>query len=145
MLYFEDVRLGDSVETPRWTLTEADAVRYVGLTGEWEPLTTDEEFARQTEVGARVIPDFLPLCLSIGLGWRLPRPTLAVLAFMSAEWKFLLPLRVGDTIGSRSRAVAKRAMKDGGVLVEEHEILNQHGTVVQSGRLTFLVAKRPAK
>ncbi len=143
MLYFEDVRLGDSVETPRWTLTDADVVRYVGLTGEREPQTTNEEFARQTEVGARVIPDLLPLCFSIGLGWRVPRPPLAVLAFMSAEWKFLLPLRVGDTIGSRSRAVAKRAMKDGGVLVEEHEIVNQHGTIVQSGRLTFLVAKRP--
>ncbi len=143
MLYFEDVRLGESVETPRWTLTEADVMRYVGLSGEWEPLTTDSEFARQTEVGARVIPDLLPLCISIGLGWRVPRPLLAVLAFMSAEWKFLLPLRVGDTIGSRSTSVAKRAMKDGGVLVEEHEIVNQHGTVVQSGKLTFLVAKRP--
>ena len=143
MLYFEDVPLGASVETPRWTLTEADVIRYVGLAGEWEPLTTDREFARQTEVGARVIPDLLPLCISIGLGWRAPHPPLAVLAFMSAEWNFLLPLRVGDTIGSRSRAVAKRAMKDGGVLVEEHEIVNQHGTVVQAGKLTFLVAKRP--
>ena len=143
MLYFEDVRLGESVETPRWTLTEADVIRYVGLTGQWEPLTTDSEFARQTELGARVIPDLLPLCISIGLGWRVPHPPLAVLAFMSAEWNFLLPLRVGDTIGSRSRAVAKRAMKDGGVLVEEREIVNQHGTVVQSGKLTFLVAKRP--
>jgi len=35
-------------------------------------------------------------------------------------------------------------MKEGGVIVEERLILNQHGEVVQSGRLTLLVAKRPA-
>jgi len=35
-------------------------------------------------------------------------------------------------------------MKEGGVVVEERTILNQHDEVVQSGRLTLLVAKRPA-
>jgi acyl dehydratase len=143
VFYFEDVSLGASVETPGWTLTEADVLRYVGLTGDWESRTTDSEFSRGTEGGTRVIPDLLPLCISIGLGWRIPHPPLVVLAFMGLEWKFLGPLRVGDTIRSRSKAVAKRAMKDGGVLVEEHEIVNQHGAVVQSGKLTFLVAKRP--
>jgi len=64
---------------------------------------------------------------------------------MGFEWNFLLPLRVGDTIRMRSKAVGKRAMKDSGVLVEEHEIVNQHGTIVQSGKLTFLVAKRPTQ
>lgn len=145
MFYFEDVTVGKPVETPAWTLTEADVIRYVGLTGDWESRTTDEEFARGSEVGARVIPDLLPLCISIGLGWRIPQPPLVVLAFMGIEWKFLLPLRVGDTIRSRSKAVGKRAMKDGGVVVEEHDILNQHGEVVQSGKLTFLVAKRPTE
>lgn len=144
MFYFEDVSLDVLVETPGWTLTEADVLRYVGLTGEWESRTTDDEFARATEFGSRVIPDLLPFCISIGLGWRIPHPPLVVLAFMGLEWKFLHPLRVGDTIRSRSKAVAKRAMKDGGVVVEEHEIVNQEGAVVQSGKLTFLVAKRPA-
>jgi acyl dehydratase len=143
MLYFEDVAVGKPVETPAWTLTEADVIRYVGLTGEWESRTTDEEFSRHTEARTRVIPNLLPLCISIGLGWRVPQPPLVVLAFMGIEWKFLLPLRVGDTIRSRSKAVAKRAMKDAGVVVEEHEIVNQRGEVAQSGKLTFLVAKRP--
>lgn len=145
MFYFEDVVVGDPVETPARTLTEADVVQYAGLTGEWDPRTTDEEVSRRSEAGSRVVPDLLPLCISSGLGWRVPHPPLAVLAFMGFEWMFSLPLRVGDTIRSRSRSVAKRAMKDGGVVVEEREILNQRGEVVQSGRLTLLVAKRPAK
>lgn len=60
-----------------------------------------------------------------------PQPPLAILAFMGFEWTFALPLRIGDTIRSRSRTVAKRAMKDGGVVAEEREILNQRGEVVQ--------------
>ena len=145
MFYFEDVVVGEPLETPGRTLTEADVVRYVGLTGDWEPRTTDEVAAGRTETGGRVIPDLLPLCMSSGLGWRVPKPPLAVLAFMGFEWKFSLPLRIGDTIRSRSRSVAKRSVKDGGVVVEEREILNQRGEVVQSGRLTLLVAKRPRK
>lgn len=145
MFYFEDVVVGEPLETPARTLTEADIVRYVGLTGEWEPRTTDEVASRRSESGGRVIPDLLPLCISSGLGWRVPQPPLAVLAFMGFEWKFSLPLRIGDTIRSRSRSVAKRSVKDGGVVVEEREILNQRGEVVQSGRLTLLVAKRPQK
>jgi len=145
VFYFEDVVVGEPLETPGRTLTEADIVQYVGLTGEWEPRTTDEVAASLAETKGRVIPDLLPLCMSSGLGWRVPQPPLAVLAFMGFEWKFSLPLRIGDTIRSRSRTAAKRSMKDGGVVVEEREILNQRGEVVQSGRLTLLVAKRPRK
>ena len=145
MFYFEDVVVGEPVETPALTLTEAHMVRYAGLAGEWEPRSTDEVASSRSESGGRVIPDLLPLCISSGLGWRVPKSPLAVLAFMGFEWKFSLPLRIGDTMRSRSRTAAKRSMKDGGVVVEEREILNQRGEVVQSGRLTLLVAKRPRK
>ncbi|MBI3028880.1 MAG: MaoC family dehydratase N-terminal domain-containing protein [Candidatus Rokubacteria bacterium] len=145
MFYFEDVVVGEPLETPALTLTEAHVVGYAGLTGEWEPRSTDEVASHRSEGGGRAVPDLLPICLSSGLGWRAPQPPLAILAFMGFEWTFALPLRLGDTIRSRSRTVAKRSMKDGGVVVEEREILNQRGEVVQSGRLTLLVAKRARK
>jgi acyl dehydratase len=91
------------------------------------------------------VPELLPLCLATGLGWRIARPPLVVLAFMGLEWEIVQPLTVGDTIHGRARAVAKRAMRDGGLLVEEHEIVDQRGEVIQRGRFSFLVAKRPAE
>lgn len=142
-LYFEDVAVGASAESPGQTLTEADVTRYVALTGEWEERFTSVEAARESPEGGRVIPEVLPLCISSGLGWRLPHPPLAVMAFMGFEWKFLHPIRAGDTLRSRSRTVAKRALKEGGIIVEEREILNQRDEVVQTGRVTFLVARRP--
>ena len=50
---------------------------------------------------------------------------------------------MGDTIHSVSRTLTKRPMKEGGVIIEERNVLNQRGEVVQSGRLTLLVARRP--
>jgi acyl dehydratase len=130
-MYFEDVQTGVPLETPAMTLTETHAALFASLAS-----------TRVAEPGT--VPDLLPLCVSSGLGWRVPQPPLAVLAFMGFEWRFLKPTRVGDTIHSVSKTVTKRSMKEGGVVIEERSILNQHGEVVQSGRLTLLVAKRPA-
>ncbi len=141
-LYFEDLKIGDGIQTPGQTLTEVDVARYTGLTGDSDERFTDAEAARASERGIRVIPEIMPLCISSGLGWRAPQPPLAILAFMGFEWQFLQSLRIGDTIRCRSRTLAKRSVKEGGVIVEEREILNQRGEVVQSGKITLLVAKR---
>ena len=127
--YFEDVEVGARHETPAMTITPAHVSLYGGVTGD-QPETLG------------IAPDLLALCLSTGLGWRIARPPLVVLAFMSIDWKVEHPLRVGDTVRSRSRTALKRSLRDGGVVIEEHEIVDQHGTVLQHGRFTFLVAKR---
>jgi acyl dehydratase len=129
--YFEDVQVGDEELTPGMTLTQTHAALYSGLTGD----APDEPDA---------IPDLLPICLQTGLGWRGLRRPLAVLAFMSIDWKIHRAARVGDTIHGRARAVSKRPMREGGVLIEHHEIVDQHGDVLQSGRFVFLVARRAA-
>ena len=64
---------------------------------------------------------------------------------MGFEWKFLRPARIGDTIRCVSRSLTKRLMKESGVVIEERNILNQRDEVVQVGKLTLLVAKRPAE
>ena len=129
--YFEDVKVGSEHETPAMTVTEAHVALYANLT-------------RDDAASAGLAPDLLALCLSTGLGWRIERPPLVVLAFMAIEWKILQPLHIGDTIRSVARTAVKRAMRDSGVVIEEHSIVDQRGDVLQRGRFTFLVAKRPA-
>jgi acyl dehydratase len=130
--YFEDVETNVPLETPGLTLTQAHVALFAGVTGD----------ATLRSPGA--VPDLLPICLSSGLGWRVPRPPLAVLAFMGFEWRFLASLVVGDTIRSVSRTVGKRSLREGGVVIEERRIVNQRGETVQSGRLTLLVERRPS-
>lgn len=129
-VFFEDVEVGVPLETPGITVTRAHVALFTGLSGA----------PGSGEPGA--VPDLLPLALSSGLGWRVPQPPLVVLAFLGFEWRFLEPARVGDTIRSRSRTVTKRAMREGGIIVEERSILNQRDEVVQAGKLTLLVARR---
>jgi hypothetical protein len=128
--YFEDVVLHGVLETPALTLTETHVGLYTGV-------------SQELPVETGFVPELLPLCLTTGLGWRVPQPPLAVLAFMGFEWQVLQPVRVGDTIHSRSRTAVKRSLREGGVIVEEREVINQRGEVVNQGRFTFLVAKRP--
>ncbi|HWN93113.1 MAG TPA: hypothetical protein VNQ15_16950 [Verrucomicrobiae bacterium] len=130
-VYFEDVELNVPLETPGMTLTAAHVTLFIGMTQDVSPRDDG------------LVPDLLPLCLSSGLGWRVPRPPLVVLAFMGFEWRFLLPLRVGDTIRSISVTNTKRSLREGGVVIEERRIVNQRGETAQAGKLTLLVAKRP--
>ena len=127
--YFEDIAIGEVHETPAMTVAEAHVSIYAGLTREDAP--------------AHTAPELLPLCLTVGLGWRVAEPPLMVLAFMGFEWEIVTPVRVGDTIHSRSRTAVKRSLREGGLLVEERQVINQRGEVVQQGKFTYLVAKKP--
>ena len=129
--FFEDVVLHGVIETPAITVTRAHVALYAGVTGDGA-------------ADAPVAPELLLVCLTTGLGWRVPQPRRAGLAVMGLEWHVDAPLRVGDTIHSRSRTAVKRAMREGGVIVEEREVINQRGETVQHGKVTFLVARRPA-
>jgi len=127
--YFEDVVVDKIIVSPAITVTEAHVAMYLGVT-------------REQPVEPVGVPDVLPLCLSIGLGWRIKDPPMVVLAFVGLDWQIVRQLRVGDTVHARSRILSKRPMRDGGFVLEERSIVDQHGEVVQQGKFTFLVAKR---
>jgi acyl dehydratase len=81
------------------------------------------------------------LCRILGLGCQFFQPPRGARVH-GLRWRFLKPS--GWATRSGRLGTVRRSMKEGGVVVEERSILNQHGEVVQSGRLTLLVAKRPA-
>ena len=83
------------------------------------------------------------MVMSSGLGFRAPAETPQVLAFMVFDLYMRLPVRVGDTIRCRIRVAGKRPMKEGGVIVERREMVNQRGEVVQEAEYKLLVARRP--
>lgn len=137
--YFEDVEIGAVLETPGRTVTEADLLAFARLSGDHEALDLG-----RTEPGlSPAVPDALVVFLTSGLGFRVPVPQPQVLAFMVFDWQFLAPVRIGDTLRCRMAVTAKRRLRDGGVLVEKREILNQRGEVVQAGEYKLLVARRP--
>jgi acyl dehydratase len=136
--YFEDVEVGETIETPGRTVTEADVIAYARISGEHDALDLGSDPGEP-----RAVPESLIIALTSGLGFRVPVAQPRVLAFMVVDWQFLSPVRIGDTVRCRVSVTAKRGLKDGGVLVEKREILNQRGEIVQAGEYKLLVERRP--
>lgn len=136
--YFEDLEVGDGFETPGRTVTQADVVSYAAISGDYETL----DFGGKAD-SRPVVPDLLIMVMSSGLGFRAPAETPQVLAFMVFDLHIRLPVHVGDTIRCRVRVAGKRPMKDAGVVVEQRQMVNQRGDVVQESEYKLLVARRP--
>lgn len=147
-LYWDDLRVGDVALSPGRTLTEADVVAFAGLSGDYNQLHVDEEFARTATVhGRRIAHGLLGLSVASGLftrtwlGAGIQRHMIAMLAL---EWQFRAPLFIGDTIAVEVTVSSLRETSDGsrGVAVLERNVRKQEGTVVQSGTTTMLLSRR---
>ena len=137
--YFEDLEVGDGFESPGRTITEADVVSFAAISGDQEAL----DFTTGEAGLPPLVPELLIMIMSSGLGsGPLPRRPRC-----SPSWcsicRIRLPVRVGDTIRCRIRVAGKRPMKDGGVIVEQRQMVNQRGDVVQEAEYKLLVARRP--
>lgn len=144
-LYFQDMAEGLEFTSPGRTITETDVVQFAGLSGDYNPLHTDAEFARSTLFGQRIAHGLLGLSIASGLASRIGFIEGTALAFMGLEWKFKAPVFIGDTIAMTARILRKREMRrlGGGVVVFAIRVSNQRGEVVQEGEWTVLVKSRP--
>jgi 3-hydroxybutyryl-CoA dehydratase len=78
------------------TFTEDDVRRFIEITGDVNPLHVDEEFAKQTQFGTRVIHGMLTASiLSTMVGMFLPGRGAI---YRSQTIRFLLPVHIGETV-----------------------------------------------
>jgi len=141
-LYFEEFQLGQAITSQGRTVTEADVVAFAALSGDWNPMHTDAEFAARHPFGQRVAHGLLGLAIASGLAVRLGFLEETVLAFRElGEWKFSLPVYIGDTIHVRATVIETKEMRrlGGGLVTLKVEILNQDDKVVQRGTWGVLV------
>ncbi len=143
--YFEEFEIGESIETPARTITEADVVTFAGLSGDYNPLHTDAEFAKETMFGERVAHGLLGLSIVSGLAWRTGFMEGTADALISVETKFRNPVKFGDTIRARFEVKQKKAMKrmGGGFVTFSIVVLNQRDETIQKGDWTVLIRSAP--
>jgi 3-hydroxybutyryl-CoA dehydratase len=144
--YFEEFEIGNEVETAARTVTETDVVLFAGLSGDYNQLHTDAEFARGTLFGERIAHGLLGLSIASGLASRLGFVEGTAEAFTALEWKFRGPIKIGDTIRVRLEARRKKEMRrlGGGFIVFDVAVLNQRDETVQKGTWTVLVRSAPS-
>lgn len=144
-LFFDDVEVGQEWQSLGRTVTEADIVNFAGLSGDFNPIHLDHEFAKST-LFRRPIAHGL-LVLSIASGLAVQTPPMRTFAFLSIrEWHFKEPIFIGDTIRVRTKVVAKEVKARGrrGIITWQRQILNQAGKVVQEGISQTMVEGRAA-
>lgn len=143
-MYFEEFEIGTEVASTGRTITETDVVAFAGLSGDYNQLHTDEEFAKGTLFGRRVAHGALVLSIATGLAWRLGFIEGTALAFRELTWKFSQPVFIGDTIHLKARCKELKPMSrlGGGLVVFDAWVINQEGKNVQKGEWHMLIASK---
>jgi len=144
-LYWEEFEVGSRHPTYSRTLTEGDTSLFCAFVGYHVPLFIDEEFAKKTQYGGRIIPSSMIMAISTGMTESLFRTTVvAQLGLDNA--KFLLPVRIGDTITTTVEVVSKRetSNRSQGLIVFRDRVTNQRGEEVFQADKTALIARRAA-
>ncbi len=141
--YFEDYEVGKEIQSSSRTMTEADIVNFAGITGDWNPIHTDEEFARKSVFGGRIAHGTLTFAIMTGLLARLGIIEKTIVAFYGVDRiRFVKPVFIGDTLTAIARVIEKEDRGDAGMIVMEANVVNQRGEVVLTSIVRFLVKKR---
>jgi acyl dehydratase len=146
-LYFEEFAVGRVFDHP-WTrtVTEMDNVLYSSLTMNVQPLHLDEEFAKQTEFGQRIVNSLFTLGLMIGITVNDTTLGTTIANLGMTDVRFPKPVFHGDTLRVKSRITSVRESKsrpDAGIVEFQHTALNQRGEVVAECTRQALMKKKP--
>ncbi len=142
--YFDDFTLGETIETGGVTIDQCDISLFAGLSGDHNPLHTDEQHARATQFGGRIAHGFLLISKMTGKFNQLGFWDGSVMALLETGWTFLQPVKAGDTIFAKLTVADLRESKknrDRGVITVQFEVMNQHDKKVIDGFLKLMLKR----
>lgn len=146
-MYFEDFQMGQQIVTAGRTITEADIVAFAGLSGDFNQLHTDAEFAKHTPFGQRIAHGLLVTAIASGLAAQTGILEGTTIAFREIkEWKFSRPVFIGDTVHVVLEVVGLKPARrlGGGVVDIKVDVRNQRDETVMRGVWAVIMASRPA-
>jgi acyl dehydratase len=145
--YFEDLSVGMQFLSAGRTVTEADVVAFAGLSGDYNQLHVDAEFAGKSMHGGRIAHGLLVLSMLSGLSTRVPLmqalgETMVGLAGLECKWR--KATKIGDTLHVRLSVIELKPTSKGdkGLVILQREALNQQSEVVLDSIWTLLVLCR---
>ena len=135
--FFEDLSIGMTAIYTK-TISEVDLVLFAGISGDTNPLHLDEDFASGSRFGTRIAHGMLSASvISAVLGTKLPGPGCV---YLSQDLKFLVPVKIGETITAR---VTVEELNAGSHRVKLATTCEVAGKVVVKGSASMYVPPRP--
>lgn len=132
---FEEISVGQTAAFER-TINDRDLQLFAEITGDFNPLHFDDEYARQTQFGGRIIPGLLTASfLSRLIGMMLPgRQAL----YLSQDFKFIKPVYIGDRLTITGTVIEKLPGSKNCMLLKT-DIVNQDKNLVVTGTAKVMV------
>lgn len=130
---FAEINIGDKASMTK-TVSEHDVYTFAGVSGDFNPVHIDAEFAKTTMFKERIAHGMLSAgFISAVLGTSLPgRNTI----YLGQELAFKAPVKIGDTVTATVEAIEKIPEKNR--IIFRTTVTNQEGTVVIDGKATVL-------
>jgi len=123
------------------TITETDIVMFAGLSGDFNPIHMNSEYAKQTRFNERIAHGLLTSSiLSQLLGVHLPGKGSV---YMEQTIQFKAPVFIGDTI--TAKATVQEFIEEKRILKLLTECQNQKEETVLTGTAVMMVPKEGAK
>ncbi len=136
---FEDLAIGEAAEIAR-TVTEADIAAFAAVSGDFNPMHVDEDYAKASPFKGRIAHGMLSgAFISTVLGMKLPGPGCI---YVAQSLNFKRPVRIGDTVVARCEVTGLVPAKQ---LATIRTTCRVGGKVVVDGEATVMVpGSRPA-
>ncbi|NYT35913.1 acyl dehydratase [Allopusillimonas soli] len=148
VFYYEDMQEGMLLMSPARTVTEADIVNFAGVSGDFNALHMDAEYAQGHPFGRRAAHGLLVLAITSGLCSRMLFSQLTAssrLALAGLDCQWLKPVFIGDTIRVQMSVHSRTpsATRVGtGVVCFLRRVFNQDGTEVLRSTWNVLMKMR---
>lgn len=126
--------IGDTASCSK-TFTETDVILYAGLSGDFNPIHVDKEYATKTRFKQRIAHGLLTSSLlSQLLGMHLPGKGSV---YMNQTLRFTKPVFIDDTI--TATGTVKEIDEEKNTVTIKTECHNQHGDLVLTGTAMMMV------
>lgn len=132
-LRYEDIQIGDTAVFSK-TITEFDIYQFAGVSGDFNPVHINEEFAKNSFFKGRIAHGILTgSFISTVIGTQLPGPNTI---YLSQNFRFTAPVRIGDTVKATVEVVDKRDDKK--IIKLKTVVFNQHEEIVVDGEAVVM-------
>ncbi|EMR74869.1 acyl dehydratase [Thermoplasmatales archaeon SCGC AB-540-F20] len=140
---FKEFNIGDEFTTASRTITEADVVNFAGLSGDFNPLHTDEEFGKSTPFKGRVAHGMLSVAIATGLANQLGIFEGTTIALLSMTINYKGAAKFGDTIHLELKVAEKKetSKDDRGIVIFDTIIYNQNNEPIVEGQWVVMLRK----
>jgi len=132
---FEDIQVGDKATFSK-TMTESDIFAFSAITGDFNPLHVNAEFARDSLFKQRVVHGMLTAGL---IDQTLTNVGGAGNIHLSQFVKFTAPVFIGDTVTVTSEVVSRDAAKNR--VTVKSTVTNQGGKTVLEGEALIMIPR----